>query len=151
MSVPRSAGALAEAEATGPATGSQWFEYFQAKYGAENVSWARLPEYSGGKTSGVLATSVGDVDLLSGWAGRGAAMPKGSAGFNIITRSHVEGHAAAAMEDLGLSEATLYLNRIPCGGIRGCDALLPRMLGEGRQLRVVVPGQLDKVYVGVAR
>jgi hypothetical protein len=138
-------------EAHMPVTGSQWYESFAARHGAENVTWSALPAYTGGKTTGVLATSVGDIDFVSGWAGPGASMPRGAAGFNIITRSHVEGHAAAAMQNLGLTDGTLYLNRIPCGGIRGCDAMLPRMLGPGSQLRVVVPGQMDHIYVGAAQ
>jgi hypothetical protein len=135
-----------------PVSGGQWYEYFAAKYGSENVTWARVPQYAGGKTRGVLATSVGEVDLLSGYAGPSAAMADGTVpGMNYLLRAHVEAHAASAMRQLGLNDATLYLNQVPCvwrnGG--GCNAMLPRMLGEGRQLRVVVPGQMDQVFKGV--
>jgi hypothetical protein len=137
-------------EAHIPVTGSQWYDYYASQYGAENVGWSRLPAYAGGKTTGVLSTSVGDIDLISGYAGPAASVVRGTPGFNIVTLSHVEGHASAAMDMLGIDDATLYLNRIPCGSVRGCNALLPRMLGEGRQLRVIVPGQMNQMYVGVA-
>lgn len=146
MSVPRTTGA------SSPVTGSQWYEALSARYGAENVTWSRVPTYGGGKTQGV-ATSVGDIDLLSGYAGPSAAMPPGRVpGMNNLIKLHVEAHAASAMRQLGLDDATLYLNQAPCvwsnGG--GCNAMLPRMLGKGRQLRVVVPGQVDQIYRGVA-
>ncbi len=73
--------------------------------------------------------------------------------MNWTIRSHVEAHAVSAMRQLGLNDATLYLNRLPCiwRNGNGCNAMLPRMLGEGRQLRVVVPGEMDKVFIGVAK
>ena len=125
-----------------PVTGSEWYEYFSVKYGAENVTWSRVPPYAGGKTQGVLRTSVGDIDLLSGYDEPSASMGNGTVpGMNYVLRAHVEAHAASAMRQLGLNEGTLYLTQTPCvwrnGG--GCNAMLPRMLGEGRQLRVVVP------------
>jgi len=138
--------------ATSPIAGSQWYQDFAAKYGAENVQWARVPEYAGGKTQGVLATSVGDVDLISGYTGPSAAMPPGAVpGMNNIIRAHVEGHAASAMRQLGLNDATLYLNQTPCiwSNGSGCNSMLLRMLGRGRQLRVVVPGRMNRIYVGV--
>jgi hypothetical protein len=148
VSVPRTTGSAAS-----PVTGSEWYEALSARYGAENVTWSRIPAYSGGKTQGVLATSIGDIDLLSGYAGPSAAMEPGRVpGMNNLIKSHVEAHAASAMRQLGLDDATLYLNQTPCvwrnGG--GCNAMLPRMLGEGRQLTLVVPGQIDQVYRGVA-
>jgi hypothetical protein len=123
-----------------------------ARYGAESFTWSRVPAYSGGKTQGVLATSVGDIDLLSGYTGPSAAMGRGQVpGMNYHLKAHVEANTASAMRQLRLNEATLYLNQAPCVNLRGgCEAMLPRMLGEGRQLRVVVPGQLDRIYIGVA-
>src|SRR5436309_15225186 len=35
----------------------------------------------------------------SGYEGPAASMPQGTRGFDIITRSHAEGHAAALMRD----------------------------------------------------
>ena len=73
--------------------------------------------------------------------------------MNNIIRAHVEGHAASTMRQLGLNDATLYLNQMPCvwSNGSGCNSMLPRMLGGGRQLRVVVPGEMDRIYVGVGR
>ena len=78
-------------------------------------------------------------------------MPQGAAGFNIITRSHVEGHAAATMQTLNLTNGTLYLNNVPMRRGRGCDASVAADAWGGRQLRVVVPGEMNQVYVGVWR
>lgn len=69
--------------------------------------------------------------------------------MNIVTKPHVEAHAAAVMRQQGLQEATLYINRVPCPGKTGCEAMLPRMLPEGARLRVVGPKGFEKVYVGL--
>jgi hypothetical protein len=135
-----------------PVTASQWYESFIAQYGAENVSWARLPEYvPGGKAVGVLSTSVGDIDLLSGQIGPAANFTKGMIpGRNGAIMWHVESHAAAAMRELGLDEATLYINRVPCGPAQGwdggCEFMLDRMVPTGSRLRVVGPGGYDKPF-----
>lgn len=135
-----------------PVTGSQWYELFAAKYGAENVSWSRVPEYvSGGKTAGVLSTSVGDIDLLSGQIGPAANFSKGMIpGRNGAIMWHVESHAAAAMRDLGLDEATLFINRLPCGPAQGwnmgCQFMLDRMVPVGSRLRVIGPGGYDETF-----
>jgi len=60
--------------------------------------------------------------------------------MNIVTKSHVEAHAAAIMRDEGLTEATLWINRAPCSGAPGCATLLPRMVPRGSTLTIkVVP------------
>ena len=90
---------------------------------------ARLPEYADGKTSGILDTESGQVELESGYGGPTSRLPRvGNPGMNWRIRSHVEAHAAAVMREQGLDEATLYINRVPCGGASGCQAMLPRML-----------------------
>jgi nucleic acid/nucleotide deaminase of polymorphic system toxin len=48
-----------------------------------------------------------------------------------------------------LKEATLYMNQVPCTKLRGCDAMLPRMLPEGSELTVHGPGGFVKVYKGL--
>lgn len=102
---------------------------------------ARLPAYEeGGPTSGILVHDGAWTSLTSGYNGPAASIPRGTPGFNLITRAHVEGQAAAIMRNQGLEEATLYINNSPCGGVQGCEYLLPRMLPEGSQLRVVSPG-----------
>jgi RHS repeat-associated protein len=134
-----------------PVSGAEWNQVLRARYGSENVSWARVPTYTGGKTSGVLSTSVGEIDLLSGKAGPAASMPYGAVpGMNNTLRTHVEAHAASAMRQLKLPSGTLYLNRVPCewGTRNGCKNMLPYMLGEGRNLRVIVPGEFDELFYG---
>jgi len=97
-----------------------------------------LAEFAkGGKTSGVLRTASGDAELLSGWEGPASSMPKGSPGFDIITRTHVEGHAAALMRQQGAMDGRLFINNpVICSN---CSKLLPSMLPSGVSLRVVLP------------
>lgn len=110
---------------------------------------SRLPAYAGGKTSGILDTGSSRLDLLSGRQGPSAAT-KGVPGMNGNIKSHVEAHAAAVMRRDRLTEGTLHINRIPCAGVRGCDAMLPRMLPEGARLHVLGPGGFSRTYTGVA-
>src|SRR5258708_36135362 len=71
----------------------------------------QLTPFAGAKTSGVLRTPKGDFELMSGWDGpAGMNPPKGAPGFNIVTRTHVEGHAAALFKQQALSEGTVYIN-----------------------------------------
>ncbi len=65
-------------------------------------------------------------------------------------RSHVEAHAAALMRLGGIDRAALYINRGPCGGLTGCNAMLPRMLPEGAQLTVFGPGGARQTHTGIA-
>jgi hypothetical protein len=105
-----------------------------------------LPKFQpGDKTVGVLRTSIGDVPLSSGWAGPSSAIPRGSPGFDIVSKSHVEGHAAALMRQEGIKEATLFINNAPC---RSCVPNLPRMLPSGATLNVVLPDGSIARYVG---
>jgi hypothetical protein len=64
--------------------------------------------------------------------------------MNGSIKSHVEAHAAAVMRQQGLKDATFYINRIPCSGVRGCDAVLPRMLPEGARLHLRGPNGFRK-------
>jgi hypothetical protein len=73
-------------------------------------------------------------------------MPKGSAGFDIVTRTHVEGHAAAWMQQNGVSNATVYINNpVICDS---CMNYLPRMLAPGSQLTVVAPDGTAVTFTG---
>jgi len=70
-----------------------------------------LPAFvPGGKTTGLLQTTKGNMLLTSGWDGPAASVPKGTSGFDIVTRTHVEGHAAAAMQQLEVDSAALFIN-----------------------------------------
>lgn len=88
------------------------------------------------------------MDLTSGYRGPSASMPRGTPGMNNRIKSHVEAHAAAVMRRDGLDEATLAINRTPCPGRTGCDAMLPRMLPPGAQLHVYGPDGVRKTYTG---
>jgi hypothetical protein len=88
-------------------------------------------------TRGILMTENGVTPLRSGIEGPARGIPKGGAGFNIVTRTHVEGHAAAAMRSQGVKSGTLYINNPEI--CVACTKLLPRMLPPGSQLKVVLP------------
>ena len=122
-----------------------------ARVVAENARRAPvLPPYEGGKTTGVFrASGFVDEPLVSGYSGPAARQPLGTPGMNNNLRAHVEGHTAALMRQRGLQEGTLYINRVPCAGVRGCDAMLPRMLPPGARLRVIGPDGYERVFVGL--
>ncbi|MBI1335717.1 MAG: hypothetical protein GC164_02010 [Phycisphaera sp.] len=82
----------------------------KARYGAGNVEWVAPKVPNSPLTRGVLRTPAGEFELSSGWNGYGGMMPKGAAGFNRWTRTHVEGQAAALMQKQGISEGILYIN-----------------------------------------
>ncbi len=102
----------------------------------------------GGKTSGVLRTPTGDLPLQSGWQGPASSIPRGTSGLDIVTRTHVEGHAAAVMRQQGLTEATVYINNPQI--CTSCSKLLPRMLPPGSRLTVVLPDGTTVTFTGVA-
>jgi RHS repeat-associated protein len=105
----------------------------------------------GGKTSGLLRTPNGTTTeqmFTSGVDGSAASMPKGSPGFDIVTRTHAEGHAAAWMSQNGVMDATLHINNYEI--CPSCFRLLPRMLGFGRTLTVIGPNGTSVTFVGVA-
>ena len=105
----------------------------------------RLPSAAAGKVTGVLRSGEGDTPLVSGIPGPGSMVPRGTAGFDIVTRTHVEGHAAAAMRQAGVRDATLLISKKPCSA---CERLLPRMLPNGSRLRVVSP-DLEQLFTSV--
>ncbi len=98
-----------------------------------------LAGYSGGKTSGVLVRSNGSqVELQSGMDGPALDLPKPRPGMNGNIVGHVEAHAAAIMRSEGLQDATLWINRMPCGGGNGCMLNISRMLPSGSTLNIYV-------------
>ena len=103
-----------------------------------NPSGILLPPFEpGGKTTDVLDTGNGQIDLVSGRNGPASQEPKGTAGFDAYTRTHVEGHAAALMREKGMTNAKLYINNPEI--CSRCSQLLPRMLPPGAQLEVITP------------
>jgi hypothetical protein len=117
---------------------------FLAAKAADDVM-ARLPAYSGGKTQGIFEAGGKQVDLISGYKGPSASLPRGTPGMHGNIKSHVEAHAAALMRQGGIDEATLYINQIPCRGVRACDAMLP----ESARLHVRGPNGFRKTYTGL--
>lgn len=70
-------------------------------------------------------------------------------GFTRQNMTHVEAHAAAYLRlHPNITNATLYINRIPCPGPRGCLANLPAMLPGGVTLTVYAPNGWMSVYRG---
>ena len=108
-----------------------------------------LPERSAsGKTTGIMVPDEGAYLLQSGKQGPAAQIPLGTSGFSGYSKWHVEGHASAIMRQEGISEATLYINNIPC---RSCRLNLRYMLPSEAKLRVVGPEGFDMTYYGVPK
>ena len=108
---------------------------------AEDVA-PDLPAYAGGKANGVLVRADGSqVPLESGYDGPALDLPKPRPGMNGNFVSHVEAHAAAIMRSEGLDDATLYMNRMPCGGPNGCMLNVSCMVPSGSMLNIYVMPQ----------
>jgi len=108
-----------------------------------------VPAYTSGKVRGVMDTGSDLRPVLSGRKGPAASMPLGSRGFNGITKTHVEGHAAAIMHQETIADATLFLNKRPCPDPTGCYNMLPRMIPPGGRLRVIAPSGFDMFFYGL--
>ena len=123
---------------------------FEGKGGPAEVA-PELPPYGtlGPKTSGVLRTTSGDTPLISGYKGPSATLQGSTPGMNYRIKAHVEAHAAAIMRNGGPQEGTLFINRVPCPGPTGCASMLPRMLPQGAQLRVLGPDGYDQTFRGL--
>jgi hypothetical protein len=106
------------------------------------------PFKEGGKTSAIFRAGDFVQELRSGYDGP-ASMMRGSAGFDINTLSHVEGHAAALMRQKGIMEATLEINNPEI--CVSCDRLLPKMLPPGATLNIVLPDGTIRSYKGRAQ
>jgi SCP1.201-like deaminase len=112
-----------------------------------------IPEYAGGKTSGVLSRpGGGETTILSGVEGPSKGTT-GIPGMHNRIKTHVEAHAAVILRRERLTEATLYINRAPCPTSNprspGCFDNLPKMLPEGARLRVIGPDGFDHTFVGL--
>lgn len=75
-------------------------------------------------------------------------MSKGSPGQNIVTRTHVEGHAAAHMRQAGIDKATLNFNNTMCPScVKNIESALP----PGARLNVVEGDGTVRTFVGINR
>ncbi len=100
-----------------------------------------------GPTAGVLQSpGKADIPLVSGTGGPASKMPDGASGFNLVTRTHVEGQAAALMRESGATRGTLYINNPEI--CSSCSKLLPRMLSRGTTLDVILPSGKINRFVG---
>jgi hypothetical protein len=107
-----------------------------------------IPTYQeGGRTRGWLDTGRAFIELWSGREGGPPALPL--PGRNNLPDTHVEAHTAQIMRVENLRNATLWINRVPCGSANGCAAMLKDMLPEGAQLRVIGPEGYDEQFTGI--
>lgn len=98
------------------------------------------------KTAGILVAEEHEVELLSGKPGPAQTIPRKSRGFDMVTKTHAEGHAVAFMIQNGLKEARLYINNPTI--CDPCERLLCRMLQPGSKLELVLPDGTLRVFVG---
>jgi hypothetical protein len=110
-----------------------------------------LPSFrTGGPTAGVLqGPGKADIPLVSGTGGPASKMPGGASGFNLVTRSHVEGQAVAIMRESGMNRGVLYINNPEI--CSSCSRLLPRMLPSGTTLDVILPSGKINRFIGGGR
>ena len=96
-----------------------------------------IAPFAGKKSEGILETTEGAYYLISGRQGPASKMGGKGSGFDNYTKTHVEGHAAALMRQLGVTEARVYVNNPRI--CTPCTNLLPRMLPPGAKLEVITP------------
>ncbi len=115
-------------------------------------SCPNLPKWvRGDRTRGVLDTGGEFISVFSGKSGGPAlAFADDLSAFDPMFAStvHAESHAAAAMRQLGVSEATLYINNLPCAGVFSCQQFLPSRLAEGSTLHIYVGSGDNYKYFG---
>jgi hypothetical protein len=116
---------------------------------ANDNGFPPMPDFNGGKTTGYLVTADRVLEFVSGWGGPATNMPQGASGYDIVTRTHVEGNAAAYMQQQGISSASLYINNPQI--CDSCTRLLPRMLAPNSTLTVWLPGGTRQTFVGISR
>lgn len=110
-----------------------------------------LPEWiRGARTQGLLDTGDALISVSSGKHG-GPALDFGDIpAFDPVFAStlHAESHAAALMRQMDISEATLYINNIPCSGIYSCQNMLADRLPTGATLHIYVGYGTNYTYFG---
>jgi hypothetical protein len=121
----------------------------------------RIPDWVKGEpTRGYLDVRGGPdfPGLRSGHAGgevmrrfldRYRGKPPKHLGFNDFNYHHVEAQAAAYLRISGRNNATLYLNKPPCLGRKGCEVNLCDQLPSGARLTVYAPDGMARTYVGL--
>jgi len=109
------------------------------------------PRKEGDPTAGIFWPGYGPpMELKSGYNGPTLNVPDDSSDFDIITMTHVEGHAAALMRQMGISEAWLRINNPNI-----CDSCLrdleTKMLPPGAKLHVILPNGHEETFTGEQR
>jgi SCP1.201-like deaminase len=113
-----------------------------------------VPPYDDPPAMGVLRVGDVEVPLRSGENGPGRwlidNLPGGPGSGRTFAWKHVEGHAAGLMNEYGVKDADLFINKVPCGdppGPANCRFVLHKLLPEGSTLRVHFPGDDGSVTV----
>jgi RHS repeat-associated protein len=125
------------------------------KSGRHSVG-AKLPKFSGRKTSGILVIGGKETSLVSGRDSTVAKTLSNATGNEqLAIYDHVEAKAAAAMRQQNAKSGDLWINNPsgPCSGPLGCGQQLPYMLPENAKLTVHYPdgnnGWKSKTYTGL--
>jgi hypothetical protein len=104
----------------------------------------RLDRHDGG--DGLPLDSGSKTGLAEALERRLGRLP---GGFTSLNKTHVEAHAAAWLWlHRDVREATLYVNKRPCPGPRGCRERLDAMLPPAVRLTLYAPGGFWRVYHG---
>jgi hypothetical protein len=115
-----------------------------------------VPEWAtGDPTRGVFSDGVTEVPLRSQTPGPGQwfheqdNFPGGPGSGRTFATTHVEGHAAGVMQQLGITDADLYINRAtgPCAQAAQCRYVLYKLVPEGAELRVHFPDGVGGTHV----
>lgn len=108
----------------------------------------KLPQRakSNDKTSGIFVAAEHEQQWISGRDGPARSMPSQSSGFDIVSKTHIEGHAAAFMHQNEIAEARLYINNSEI--CPSCQKNLSKMLPLDARLEVVLVDGTVKVFVG---
>lgn len=105
----------------------------------------RLDRHDDG-TTGIPIDSGRRTGLVDALKERLGYLPPG---FTSQNKTHVEAHTAAYLRlHPDIRDATLYLNREPCAGPRGCKDNLADMLPEGATLTIYAPNGWAGIYHG---
>nr|WP_269462619.1 DddA-like double-stranded DNA deaminase toxin [Glycomyces terrestris] len=105
----------------------------------------RLPVWVDGDRARAVAFTSDESELVDFQSGRD---PKAREGVKppfkyAVVMDHVEARIAGETRAGGSRDVTMVINKEPCGGEAGCDAILP----EGARLTVYVGGQLGRAVL----
>ncbi|MEU6247146.1 DddA-like double-stranded DNA deaminase toxin [Glycomyces sp. NPDC047010] len=100
----------------------------------------RLPVWTDGDRARAVAFTGDESELVDFQSGRD---PKSREGVKppfkyAVVMDHVEARIAGEIRAGGSRDVTMVINKEPCGGEAGCDAILPAILPEGARLTVYV-------------